>query len=168
MFVKRYCTVCEKTYDFEIKSPDGLNRLVCPVCESQVGKESRDPRPKIEAERTEAKIGGVFARILRIAYLFFFVLSVVGIVAFFLKLYAVLYAVTAVVLVVYLIQLITGTTNFKLGVVLVPIGAVVSFLITRSIPGACLGVMIVFCLRHLIRDMIYRLILKLIGKASNL
>lgn len=168
MFVKRYCDNCEKTYDFEIKSPKDLDVLFCPVCGSHVGKESRDPAPRREAEKTEAKIGGFFATLLRISYLFFFVMSAIGIVAFFIKLYPVLYVVSAVVLVVYLIMLFSGITNFKLGIILVPIGGVVGFLITKSIPGICLGMMIVFCVRHLIRDMIYTLVWKLINKASNI
>lgn len=167
MVVKRYCTNCEKTQNFEIKSPNDLNMLFCPECGAHVEKESRDPGPKREAEKAEAQIGGVFATIMRIAYLFFFVMSTIGIVAFFLKLYTVLYVVTAIVLVIYLLQLFTGTSNFKLGILLVPIGGVVGFLITKSIPGVCGGMMIVFCVRHLVRDMIYKLIFKLINKASN-
>ena len=168
MVVKRYCTNCEKNYDFEIKSPNDLNVLFCPVCGAHVDKESRNPGPKREAEMAEAQIGGFFATVMRIMYLFFFVMSAVGIAAFFLKLYTVLYVVSAIVLVIYLIQIFTGTSNFKLGLLLVPLGGVIAFLITRSIPGIFLGMMIVFFLRHLIRDMIYRLIFKLINKASNI
>lgn len=167
MIVKRYCTNCEKTQDFEIKSPNDLNLLFCPQCGAHVEKESRDPKPKRDAERTEAQIGGAFATIMRIAYLFFFVMSTIGIVAFFLKLYTLLYVVSAIVIAIYLLQLFTGTSNFKLGILLVPIGGAIGFFITKSIPGVCVGMMMVFCARHLIRDMIYRLIFKLINKASN-
>lgn len=168
MVVKRYCTNCEKTYDFEIKSPKDLEVLFCPVCGAHIDKESRDPGPKREAEKTEAQIGGVFATLMRIAYLFFFVLSGIGIIAFFLKLYTLLYVISAIVIVVYLIMLFSGTTNFKLGIIFVPIGGAIGFFITKSIPGICLGMMIVFCVRHLIRDMIYTLVWKLINKASNI
>lgn len=167
MFVKRYCTLCEKNYDFEIKKPDDLNMLFCPVCGAHVGKESRDPKPKMDAAKTETQIGKTIYTIMRIVYLFIFVMSVIGIVAFAFRLYTVLYVVTGIALVVYLIQIFTGYSSFKLGLILVPLGGVFGFLITKNVAGACLGMMAVFCIRFIIRDLLYKMLFKLIGRANK-
>jgi len=112
----RYCTVCQKDYDFPPRDVSSGKALICP------------------------------------GYIF--------------HLDKMLYIATGIALGAFLLQWITRTVTFSWGVLLLPAGAAAGYLIFNSIQGACLGVDIVFLARHIIRDIIFKLIGKLI-KASG-
>lgn len=154
----RYCTYCKKEYDFDPLAVSGRDELICPECGNTIGKESRTPYGKEMAERTEETIGQIYARLLHLSYIFYLAMGIIGAAGFVSGIYPILYAATAVSLTVYTIQLITGTLIFRSGLVFLPIGAILGYLYFRIPEGACLGVHIVFLIRHLIRDIIFRLL----------
>ena len=158
--MKRFCTNCQKEFEFNISSMKDLETLVCPVCGSKIDKESRRPvDPRIE--ENEEKIGRMMFGVLGFSYMFFVVFAVIGVVAYYLEAYPVLYATTAINLYVYLSHILRGSANFKSGVFFIPLGALVSYYIYRTPQSACLGVQVVFMIRHIIRDILYTSIIKL-------
>lgn len=165
--MKRYCPNCNTTYGFEIKRADDLNHLVCPECKQPIDKNSRPPIEGKSTDEVTTEIGNFIGFCLRFSYLFYFVLSAVGIVAFIFKWFPVLYVVTGTQLLVYIFLMIIGVRNFKWGLLLIPVGAIIGFIIFRSIAGICLGICIVYFVRHLIRDMFLRLIFKMVDFANK-
>ena len=133
-----------------------LDNLVCPECGMKIDKNSRKP---VEPDHIDEKIGFVFQKIFHFCYIFYLLCSVVGIVAFFLNFSTVLYAATAISLIVFVVQWFSGNMTFKSGLVFLPIGAAVGFFKFGTYEGACLCVLIVFMIRHLVRDIILRLIM---------
>ena len=153
--MERYCTNCKKSFDFTIKSIYDLDKLICPECGQKIDKNSRAPVESSDA--VEEKIGMAFQKIFRFFYVFYLGCALVGIVAFFLHFYKILFVATGVNLIVFFIQMFGGFMQFKLGLVLLPIAAVAGYFWPGGYEGACLGIMVVFAVRHLIRDVIFRL-----------
>lgn len=165
--MKRYCPHCKVEYDFKIKTISDLDTLVCPECKNPIDKNSRAPIKGKSTDDRSADIGKFIGFCLRFSYLFYFTLSVIGIVAFLFRLNTALYIVSGISLAVYIILMFIGVRNFKLGLVLLPIGALAGALIFKSPAGAAFGVCIVFFLRHLIRDIFLTLIFKLVDFANK-
>lgn len=167
--MKRYCANCQKDFDFPIKSMKDLDNLICPECGSKIDKDSRNPAENVsaESEKTEEAIGRTLALFVNINYFFFITLSLVSVAAYFLKMDKLLYTMTAISLGVFLIQLFFRSLSFPTGILFLPIGAAAGYFIQKSIQGACLGIAIVFIIRHLIRGVIFRLIGKLISACSR-
>ncbi len=163
----RYCEHCKKDYDFEPLAVSGKEPLICPGCGNVVGKNSRNPANHVDTEKTDEKTGNAFAGLLHLSYIFYMTMGLIGVVSFFLGLYPILFIVTLISLTAFLIQFITGTVTFATGIIFVPAGAIIGFIFLGGIPGACLGIHLVFLIRHLIRDVILRLIWKFLGKVSG-
>ena len=89
-------------------------------------------------------------------------LGIAGVIGFISGTYGLLYITTGISLLAYVIQFITGTTTFSSGVIFLPAGATIGYLIFGDIKGVCLGIHIVFLIRHLLRDIVYTLIFKLV------
>ncbi len=155
--MKRYCKNCQKEYEFNPVAVSGGEKLICPDCGSLIDKNSRAPVDRSEMNKTERKIGNFLAVIFRIAYVFFMVLALVGIFGFIFHLNMVLYITTAISLLVFLIQLITGRLAFWLGILFLPMGAAAGYFFMGGIEGACLGVQAVFLLRYLLRELYFKL-----------
>ena len=139
-----------------------LDNLICPVCGGKIDKNSRAP---VVDDNMDAKIGSIFQKVFHFFYIFYMLCSVVGIIAYFLNLSTVLYVATGVCLVVFVIQWFSGYMTFRTGLIFIPVGALIGYLKLGTYEGACLGVMIVFAIRHLIRDIIFRLIWSLVGRS---
>ena len=154
----RYCSNCKKDFDFDTLSVSGKDDLICPECGCIIDKNSRNPAGKLLAEETEEKIGRAYAELLHLSYIFYMSVGVIGVIGFILGIHWLLYAATAVSLAAYIIQFLTGTLIFKSGLFLLPIGAIAGYMYFGNISGACLAIHIVFLIRHLIRDIIFRLI----------
>lgn len=160
--MERYCVNCNKSFDFKIKSMTDLDNLVCPECGAKIDKNSRKP---VVEDNMDAKIGSIFQKVFHFLYIFYMLCAVVGIIAFFLNLSKLLYVVTAISLLVFVLQLLSGRNTFRSGLVFLPIGAVAGYLKFGTYEGACFGVMIVFAIRHVVRDVILRLIWALVGRS---
>ncbi len=160
----RYCTICREDYEFEPRAFTGTADLICPKCGNVIPKNSR--HPMTENEKSAEAVGGAYLGILRIAYLFYLVLAVIGVIGYVIHSNPTLYVVTAVAVVCYLLQFITGTTPFRTGIIFLPIGGIAGYLILHSLPGVCMGILIVFLIRHIIRDLFFTLIRRLIEAGS--
>ena len=163
----RYCTYCKKDFDFAPLAVSGREDLICPECGNVIPKESRNPAEKDEACRTEEAIGNAYAKLMHLSYIFYMTVGVIGVICFFAGLSTLLYIATFISLICFIIQLLTGTLLFRSGLIFLPIGAVLGYLYFRSVDGACLGIHIIFLIRHLIRDILFRLIFAFIGKISG-
>jgi len=162
----RYCINCKEDFDFAPTAVSGKADLICPKCQCIIPKNSRKPVNN-DVPTAEDTLGGAFAGLLHIAYMFYITLSIIGIIAFFLKSDLLLYTCTLIALIAYIIQFLTGTTAFTLGIAFIPAGAIAGYLILQSPQGAALGILIVFCIRHLIRDFFFYLIEKLISLGNK-
>lgn len=163
--MKRYCTNCQKEFDFTIKSMQDMDSLVCPVCGSKVDKDSRAPEYKevsVGTNRTANAIGNAVSCLFTLNYMFYISVSIVAVVAYYFNLDKLLYTMTGISLGLFLIQFFTGSYTFRSGIIFLPIGAAAGYYLLKSIRGACFGIAIVFILRHLIRDLIIRLVIKLL------
>lgn len=165
--MNRYCTNCKKEFDFSIKSMTDLDNLVCPICHAPIDKNSRKPVDQYETTRTEEAIGRGFAAIFRFFYLFYLICAIASILAFIFRVDSLLYTLTAIALGTYILQIIFRVTNFRSGIFFLPLGAALGFLLLKTPQGACLGVMTVFMIRHLIRDLFWKLISKLFRLGNN-
>lgn len=163
----RYCTYCKKEYDFDPLAVSGRDDLICPECGNIIDKESRDPSGKEMAERTEETVGQIYARLLRLSYIFYLTLGIIGIIGFVSGIYPILYAASAISLIAYVLQFITGTLRFRSGLIFLPLGAVIGYLYFGTPEGACLGVHIIFLIRHLIRDIFFRLLFAFLRMISG-
>lgn len=157
--MERYCTKCNKSFDFTIKSMTDLDNLICPECGGKIDKNSRKPVVK---DNIDENIGLIIKKIFEFCYIFYLLLAVAGIVAYFLSLPTLLYVVTAISLFAFVVQFFSGYITFKSGFFFLPLGAVIGYFKFGTLEGACLCVMIVFVIRHLIRDIILRLIMSIV------
>ncbi len=158
----RYCVNCKKEFDFDPLAVSGKADLICPECGGIIGKESRDPSAREKAEEIEEKIGEGYAGLLRLSYVFYMTVSIAALVSYVLGIDMLLYALTIVSLAVFIIQLLTGTLIFRSGIIFLPAGAVLGYMYFKDLQGACLGIHIVFLIRHVIRDILYTLLWKFI------
>ena len=163
----RYCVNCKKEFDFEPLAVSGREDLICPECGNIIDKNSRDPAAKERAEQEEDKMGMTFAKLMHLSYLFYMTMGLIGAACYFLRVYPLLFIVTIISLAAYIIQLISGTVTFASGMILLPAGAIAGYIFLGGIPGACLGIHLVFLIRHLIRDIIFRLIFAFIRAVSG-
>ena len=163
----RYCTACQKEYDFSPREVSAPKDLHCPVCGNVIPKNSRRPDQGKEASESEEKIGRTFSAVFHIFYVFYITLAIIGIVGMVLGFETVLYVTAVISLIAYSLQFFSGATSFPSGAIILPVAAVIGFLIFHTFAGICLAVHIVFLVRHLIRDVFYRLIFWLIRKISQ-
>ncbi len=162
----RYCENCKKDFEFAPLAVSGRNDLICPECGGVIGKNSRNPANKINSEKTEEAIGNTFARLLHMSYIFYMVMGLLGITGFALGADKLLYIATGISIGAFIIQFLTGTLIFTSGIIFLPIGAAAGYIYFKSIEGACLGIHLVFLIRHIIRDIFFALIFKLIRMSS--
>ena len=163
--MKRYCTNCQKEFDFTIKSMEDMNSLVCPVCGSKVDKNSRSPEYKevsAGSDRIANAIGNTVSCLFTLNYMFYISVSIIAVVAYYFNLDKLLYTMTGISLGLFLIQFFNGSYAFRSGIIFLPLGAAAGYYLLKSIRGACFGIAIVFILRHLIRDLVVRLVIKLL------
>ncbi|MCR4940900.1 MAG: hypothetical protein K5930_12470 [Treponemataceae bacterium] len=161
--MERYCTNCKKSFDFTIKSIYDLDSLVCPLCGRKIDKNSRKP---VVHTDIDGKIGSVFQKLFAFFYVFYISCAVIGGIAYFFNLNLLLYIMTGISLLAYVIQLFAGFMEFKSGLFFLPLGAIAGYLFARTAEGACLGIHIIFAIRHIIRDIILRIIFFFINKAQ--
>ena len=159
----RYCVNCQKDYEFEPLAVSGKDDLICPECGSVVGKNSRNPARRAAAEEADERVGRFAAGLFHLSYIFYMLMGALGIAGFFLHVDLLLYIATALSVGVFLLQLFTGSLLFASGVFLLPLGAVLGYVYFKDLRGACLGIHIVFLLRHLVRDVFYFLFWKAVG-----
>lgn len=163
----RYCTNCRKDYEFDPKEVSGQKEIKCPVCGNMLSAYTRNPK-KVYAERqADIAVSNGLARVFHFFWIFYMVMGLIGLGFFLAGMSTALHIVTVISLVIYVIQLLTGTIIFASGVYLLPLGAAAGFLFFKSIDGACLGVHVVFLIRHIVREILWKLLYWFIGKLQN-
>ena len=165
--MRRYCANCKKEFEFTVKSIHDMDNLKCPECGSDISKLSMKPDDTPENKKAETRIGRALAVLFRLSYIFYMVVAAVGIASYFLKYDTVLYVCAGIDILVYILQWLMGYGNFRAGWILIPAGAVAGYLIFKTVQGAAMCVLAVFFIRHLIRDIIYRIIWMIIRWARS-
>ena len=165
--MERYCTNCKKDFDFEPLAVSGKGDLICPECGNIIDKNSRNPAGKEMVDETEEKIGRTFANLLHMSYVFYLTMGVLGVIGYVFGLDTLLYIATAISLAAYIIQFLSGTLTFASGLILLPAGAILCWFYFGTLRGACLGIHIVFLIRHIIRDILYTLVFRFISMISG-
>ncbi len=163
----RYCVNCKKDFEFAPLAVSGKADLICPECGGIIGKNSRNPANRVDSDKTEEAIGNAFAKLLHMSYIFYMVMGLLGVAGYVFGINKLLYFATVISLLAFIIQFMTGTLIFSSGIIFLPIGAVAGYLYFGHIEGTCLGIHIVFLIRHLIRDIFFMLIFKLIRMSSG-
>ena len=165
--MNRYCPNCQKEFDFTIRSLEDLDSLVCPECGGAIARDSRRPLDTDATERTELSLGLVLLLLARIGYVFYALLSLLGIAAYFLGWTTGLYIMTGTCLAVFLIQQLIGVGSFRTGLLFLPLGAAAGAFLLKSPAGACLGVAAVFLIRHVLWELLFWLVGKLLKLSSR-
>lgn len=160
--MNRYCSKCDKEYDFDPVQVSKSLALKCPECGSAITVNSRRPVDRTETLRMEANIGRGIHSLFRFSYIFYLFVATIGLVCFALRLDKPLYYVTGFILAVYFLQLLSRMVVFPSGRYFLPMGAALGFMYFKSIQGACFGIHVVFFLRHIIRDIFWRFIGQLV------
>ena len=163
----RYCTNCQKEFDFKIKSMDDLDNLICPECGAKIDKNSRKP-VETGANSAEKTVTNVIGGYFTIKYYIHFVLALIGLIAFFLGHFGILYFMALLCVVTYLFQFLFGRISFLSGLFFIPLGALIGVLVLgKVLRGICLGIVVVFIIRHLIRGFNYFILSKLIRMGNS-
>lgn len=167
--MNRYCTNCQKEYDFKITSMEDLDNLVCPVCGNKIDKNSRKPVETGKNGKTaESTIGNVVGGYFTIKYYLHFVLALIGLIAFFLHMNGLLYFMASACVITWLSQFLFGRISFLSGLLFIPLGAIIGAVVIKGLlRGICLGIVVVFILRHLIRGFNYFILAKLIKLGNS-
>lgn len=165
----RYCVKCRKDFDFTIKSIKDMDNLVCPECGLKIDKNSRNPDldKSEDRERTADAIGAAVSVMARINYIFYITVSLVACAAYFFHLDTLLYVMTGISLGVFFIQLFSQSLSFRTGLIFLPVGAAAGYFIFKSIQGACLGIAVVFIIRHLLRNLFFFIFNKLLSISDS-
>ncbi len=163
----RYCAKCKKEFDYPPRAITAAAPLICPECGSEIPKESRRPDHGLEADRSEEKIGKAASVIFHMIYIFYISMALIGSIGYVTGFHALLYVTAGISLAVYTVQAIAHVTAFPTGVVFIPLGAIAGYLIFKGLPGVCLGIHIVFAVRHILRDIVFRFIFWVIGKSQQ-
>lgn len=153
----RYCTKCEKEYDFPIKSMGDMDHLICPVCGEKVDRESRKPRDLVREEKTEIAIGRTIMAFLNFWFYLYLICGIVGIVAFLLKWDVLLYLVTAVSVFLFFKPSGRYRNSFFQSTLWLAAGAGAGFFFFRSVQGACFGVEVSLVIRHIVMVLLMKL-----------
>lgn len=148
----RYCNQCQKEYDFKISSVKDLENLTCPECGRLIPKDSRRPADNLPGEGTGAVIGKAYSGAIQFAFVMFLLCEMVGLVAFLLKWNVVLYVGTAMGCVAYVF--IYGWLN----VIYIILGGFLGLFVWRSLPGICLGILVVMFVRRVCSLIIWKCI----------
>lgn len=102
-----------------------------------------------------------------IRYFFYLMCALPGIVGFFLGFEKVVYISAGICVAVYLIHASIYQSIFS-GVVFLGLAGLVGYLIVgQSLRGACMGVLVVFVVRHLIKELIFRFVRLLIEASKH-
>ncbi|MCR5788980.1 MAG: hypothetical protein K6G83_03750 [Lachnospiraceae bacterium] len=165
----RYCENCKKEFEFSPLAVSGKDPIFCPECGNEIDKKSRWPaeEDRAMAEKNEEGMGKAVEWLFRFCYLFYLILGILGVIGFVTGAYGLLFFATFLSVAAYILQFATGTVVFTSGVIFLPAGAIAGFLLFGGIAGACLGIHIVFLIRHVVRDIVYALIIKLIRMGAD-
>ncbi len=163
----RYCMHCKKDIEVSPRAVSAATPLICPECGNEIPKDSRNPEHGVAAEKSEESIGKLVAVLFNLSFIFYLAMAVLGTIGYFSGSTGLLWGTVAVSTVAYLLQCITHTTSFPLGVIFLPLGAVGGYFAFKGIPGIGLGIHAVFAIRHLVRDVFYRFIIWIIGKCAD-
>lgn len=159
----RYCATCQKEYDFDPLLVSGEAPLICPECGKEIPKNSRKPVDHKETEKMEENIGRGIGKLMHLSYIFFALVAAIGIAGYILNLENLVFACTGINLLIFIVQVFSRCVRFRLGLVFLPAGALAGyFLLQQRIMDACLGVLIVFLGRFLIKEVVIRLFWKLV------
>ena len=164
--MKRYCTKCKEDFEFDIKSMKDLDNLYCPKCGEKIDMESRHPTDPSIA-RNEETLGKVMMHLTQFAYMFYLIMAAIGIIGFGFRIYTLVYSTTFICLFVFIMQIIYRFETFPTGKFLLPLGALVGFLIFKTLSGICVGILFVFLIRHIIRDIFLGLVWKLVQSSRE-
>lgn len=164
--MKRYCTNCQKEFDFHVKSMAELEKLICPECGKPIDKESRKPKNPEEIRKQvqrEAGVGEAIYKGLRLSMYFYFVCGLAGVAAYFLQFYKALYILTGISVISYILRY----HNFEKGYIWLPFGAIAGFYLLHTVEGVCLGLLGVLIIRHLLRRLFFKVFSWIINKCRS-
>lgn len=166
--MNRYCTNCRREFDFKITSMEQMDNLVCPVCGGKIDKNSRKPRDVETENRIEEAIGEGFYNAFRFAYYFYLICGLIGVAAFFLEWYGILYVLTGISLITVFVRFVgtAGRRPFFLLLILTCGG--IGYYLYGTIQGICLGVMVALIIGHIFKTVILRLFFGFINWCNRL
>jgi len=146
--MRRYCKNCDREFEVDPVAVSKNEKLTCPLCKGEVLSDSKKPSGVYRDERGYTELDGKFGRffgvLFSIGFVFYMLLSLVGIAAYVWNYDKLLYGITATLLAVFLLQLITDTLIFRSGVIFLPAGALASYFgFDSSLRGLCLGILVV-------------------------
>lgn len=167
----RYCRQCGKGYDFKISNVNQLEMLKCPECGEKISKDSTTPpRPaqQVEKKQPADHIGNAFYKMTMFFLFADVICGILGVVFYCIGWGSILYGLTAMSIILNLIQTVLWFFGGSQGGVLwILLGGVLGFLLEHSLKTVCLGIMIALIIRFLFRVVIMKLIALLVKWGSE-
>ena len=121
----------------------------------------------VRQDDAEVFVAKFVEKLFVIRYFFFLVCAMPGIAGFFLGMDRLVYISTGICTVVYLI-LALAYERLWLGVIFLGLAAAAGYLITGySYTGACMGILVVFVIRHIIKALIFKLVRALVEASKH-
>lgn len=164
----RYCPKCKKNYDFDIKSMDQLDSLVCPICGSKIDKNSRQPHDYVAEAKMERAIGRGINNLMWLGFTIYVILGTVGIILFLFDFDIALYILTAITIPTFLVKYARGSYFIDSAIPYLVLGGILGFMLFWSLDGICFGLMVGMIMRQVVRYLIMRLLFKALGWFSRL
>ena len=162
--MKAYCNKCDYEFEYTPKSMKDLDNLICPKCNDKVpptNKKIRIPTKK------EQKIDNTLYKIINILRIFYLIVSVIGIVGYFIGIKKILIICGGVCAVLYTIERIIDINYLWFLFTSIIIAFIICYLkINIIIDSIFLSICIGFAVSTLIRE-IYFLLLDLIIVVSE-
>lgn len=121
-------------------------------------KQEANSKPEAKKELTA---GDVMDKAASVAYWFYAVLAAAAIVTYAINQNKALYIITGVLVVASVIQFFIGWVWSRLGILLIPVGIGFGIYLWGGLRGACLGIAIAFLIRHIFREIVWKVLLKL-------
>jgi len=162
--MERYCKNCDKNYSFKIISVTDLDHLTCPVCGEKIPKDARAVYREVEegTRKTEESIGNIFYFILKFSYIFYLLFGVAGTILCLLHLDKAAMVLALISGLIFLGSAFSERKKLLIRVLVVGLFGYLGYRFSSGINGICLGFFIMLILRHIGKDILWKLMWKFI------
>ena len=151
-----YCIDCDYEFNYSINSMNDLSNILCPKCGNKIDINSKK---KVYTSKGVLVFDKTVHKLLDFYYYFYFILSIIGLVGFYLGFNKLLFICSIISFIVYFIELIIGFTRNVLGLFGLIISFIVGVLVINDLfIGICVGACYLFLISGIFK-IIYNLII---------
>ena len=151
-----YCLECDSEFNYNVNNMSDLDNVLCPKCGNKIDVNCKK---KVYTSKGVQVFDKTVHKLLDFYYYFYFILSIIGLVGFYLEFNKLLVISSIISFIAYFIELIIGFTRNILGL----FGLIISFIIGVFVIkdlfiGICVGACYLFFISGIFK-IIYNLII---------